>query len=86
MSRSSNDNELLAVHISRRDLAELIEVLKKAEELCDSMRSNAQDFRMQRVRLEMLRTSSVPPPPEARESTRFIELKDVAKPIGKKRG
>lgn len=81
MGRPLNDNEILAVHMSRRDLAELIAILQKAEDLCEGMRANAQDFRMHRVRLEVLRNSSVPPPAqvpiERRESTRFVLLEDL---------
>lgn len=88
VSRHPNDNEILAVHISRRDLAELIEILRQAEELCDGMRAKAQDFRMHRVRLEVLRTSSVPPPPtpspERRESTRYVATEDLK--LGRKKG
>lgn len=76
------------MHISRRDLAELIDVLRQAEELCDSIRSKSQDFRMHRVRLELLRNSSMPPPPQTqvdrRESTRYLSIEDL-KPE-KKRG
>lgn len=82
VGRTTNDNELLEVRISRRDLAELIDTLKKAEELCEGMRASAQDFRMHRVRLEMLRQSSEPPPPERRESTRFMTLDDLKKKEG----
>ncbi len=85
MGHSSKDNELLAVHISRRDLAELIDVLRKAEELCENMRSNAHDFRMHRVRLELLRNASIPPPiePERRESTRYLTADDLR--LGRKK-
>lgn len=83
-----NDREILAVHISRRDLNELIDILQKAEDLCESMRSNAQDFRMHRVRLEVLKQSSVPPPPqvplERRESTRYVEPEDLGELEAKK--
>ena len=81
MSRSPNDKEIIALHICRRDLTELIDILKKAEELCEVMRSNANDFRMHRVRLEVLRHSSVPPPVqgpvERRESTRYVQIEDL---------
>jgi hypothetical protein len=81
VSGSTNDKEILAVHISRRDLAELIDTLKKAEELCESMRAAAQDFRMHRVRLEVLQKQSEPPPsvlaPDRRESTRYVMVEDL---------
>ena len=81
MSRPPNDNEILAVHISRRDLAELIETLRKAEEVCETMRATAQDFRMHRIRLEVLQKQSEPPPPivppDRRESTRYVLVEDL---------
>jgi len=89
VSPPPNDREILALHISRRDLNELIDALQKAEDLCESMRSSAQDFRMHRVRLEVLKQSSVPPPPqpspERRESTRYVELGDLSD-LGLKKG
>ena len=89
VSQPSNDREILALHISRRDLNELIDILQKAEDLCEGIRSNAQDFRMHRVRLEVLKQSSVPPPPqvqlERRESTRYVELEDLGD-LGAKKG
>lgn len=89
MSPPPNDREILAVHMSRRDLIELIDILKKAEELCEGMRTNAQEFRMHRVRLEVLKQSSVPPAietaPERRESTRFFNS-DVLAELRAKKG
>ncbi len=79
MGRLPNDNEIIALHLARRDLNELIESLRKAEELCASMRQHEHDFRMQRIRLECLRRASVPPPSlPQRESTRFVAIDDVA--------
>lgn len=89
MSSHPNDLEILAVHISRRDLNELIAILAKAEALCDSVRAHAQDFRMHRVRLEILKQSSVPPPPlaavEKRDSTRYVSIEDLGD-LGAKKG
>ncbi len=88
MNSSANDREIIALHISRRDLDELIDTLREAEKLCESFRQKEHDFRMQRVRLEMLRQSSVPPPPtvppDRRESTRYVQMTDLNP--GKKRG
>lgn len=90
MSPPPDDKEILAVHISRRDLTELIDILKKAEELCEGMRTNAQEFRMHRVRLEVLKQSSVPPPlqvtSERRESTRYVTVEDFGDLVAKKEG
>jgi hypothetical protein len=81
VSPPPQDNELLAVHISRRDLQELIAVLRKAEDLCNGMRVSANEFRMHRVRLEVLRQSSVPPPPPPtpvpRDSKHYIAIEEL---------
>lgn len=87
MGSSTNDKEIIALHIARRDLDELIDTLRRAEELCQSLRQHEHDFRMQRIRLEVLRQASVPPPPpvapDRRESTRYVQLTDLA---AKKKG
>lgn len=84
MGRLPNDNEVIALHISRRELSELIDHLRTAEELCASMRQQEQDFRMQRIRLEQLRKTSVPPPRVPRESTRFLSIEDLGELGAKK--
>lgn len=83
MGRFPNENEVIALHISRRELNELIDSLRIAEELCASMRQQEHDFRMQRRRLEQLRQSSVPPPPP-RDSTRFVLVEDLGELVAKK--
>lgn len=60
---SYNDNEEVAVRMTRRDLDELIQVLHQAEVLCDGMRQHEQEFRLHRLRLSRLRMESVPPAP-----------------------
>ena len=79
MSDLIDDRKLLTVRISQRDLTELIDVLRRAEELCAVMRTNEHDFRMHRVRLELLRSASIQPPaePENRESTRYLVPEDL---------
>lgn len=88
MNSPANDREIVVLRISRRDLAELIDTLREAEQLCESFRQKEHDFRMQRIRLEMLRQPSAPPPsalpPERRESTRYVQMADLTP--GRKKG
>lgn len=80
---ASDDNEILAVHLSRKELRELIEILQRAEDLGEQQRRHTQDYRMHRLRLERLKKSSIPPLPEKRESTRYITIEDLG---AKKKG
>ncbi len=73
------ETEELTLVLTRREYAELIESLKKAEELTTNARQLELDFRMQRIRLERKLRESEPPPDAMSADTRFMSLEDLQK-------
>ena len=76
-----SETEGLTLTLTRREFVELIETLKKAEELSTNARQNELDFRMQRIRFERkLRESWQPPAPpkeQERADTTFLSLEEL---------
>jgi hypothetical protein len=73
------ETEELTLTLTRREFDELIDTLKKAEELSTNARQNELDFRMQRLRFERkLRESWTPPKQDpGRTPTAFMSLEEL---------
>jgi hypothetical protein len=73
------ETEELTLTLTRREYNELIDALKKAEELSGNARQHELDFRMQRIRIERKLRESDPPEALGTADTRFMSLDDIQK-------
>lgn len=78
---SDKDTDELTLTFTRRELNQLVDTLRKAEEVATAARASELDFRMQRMRLERkLRASLAPtlPPPDVRARLERADTKPIS--------
>lgn len=81
------ETEELTLTLTRREFKELIDTLKKAEELSGEARQHELDFRMQRLRFENKLRESMPPIKGLeRADTTFLSLEELHELQAKTRG
>lgn len=78
---SRDDREFIIIELTRTEFGELLEVLRRAEEMCEGLRVSANEFRVHRIRLERS-TVTLPPPPmpegSATDTNRPASPEDMA--------
>lgn len=82
-----DSNREITITLTLREYAELLDVLRRAEDLSVAARHNELDFRMQRSRFERRYQGSRPPVSSlGTQDTKYIDLKDlmalIRKPVG----